>query len=175
MRAIIATDFEGQLRKLVWLTEYDDGVSAGICDAKHDPHATYHVDGTYHHKLTKKGHVLEIFPEKKLPLRDVAVEQQLLGTGFAYSDDIMARLPQFTPDRRADVLLVLAQSVFSDVGYLAFNIYIIHRSHEPAFLTQAYSCYEEKSYMLVTVNLFGLEFFTDHQLGVIIYKRRVTK
>jgi hypothetical protein len=175
MRAIIATDFDGQLRKLIWLTEYADGVSAGICDAKHDPHATYHVDGTYHHKFNKKGQVLEIFPEKKLPLRDVAVEQQLLGTGFAYSDDIMARLPQFTPDPRADVLLVLTQSVFSDVGYLTFNIYIIHRTHEATFLTQAYSSYEDKSYVLVMVNLFGLEFFTDHEVGVIIYKRRLSK
>src|SRR3954451_10874581 len=103
------------------------------------PHATYHVDGTYHHKIKSQKGVSEIFPEKKVPLRDIATEQQLLGTGFAYSDDIMAHLPQFTPDRRADVLLVLAQSVFSDVGYLAFLIQIIHRTHEPAFLTQAYS------------------------------------
>jgi hypothetical protein len=133
------------------------------------------VDGTCHHKITSQGRVSQIFPEKKAPLRDIATEQQLLGTGFAYTDDIIARLPQFTPDRRADVLLVLAQSVFTDVGYLAFNICIIHRSHEPAFLTQPYFSYEDKSYMLVTVNLFGLQFFTDHQLGVIIYKRRVTK
>jgi hypothetical protein len=133
------------------------------------------VDGRFHCKFTNDEQVLKFIDEKKVPLNQLAVEQQLLGTGFPYSDDIMARLPQFTPDRRADVLLVLAQSVFSDVGYLAFYICIIHRSHEPAFLAHAYSSYEDKSYMLVTVNLFGLEFFTDHQVGVIIYKRRVTK
>jgi hypothetical protein len=174
MRAIIATDFDGQLRKLIWLTEYENGVSAGICDPEHNPHASYHPDGTFHCKFTKEERVLKFIDEKKLPLNELALEQQLLGTGFAYSDDIMRRLPQFTPDPRLDVLQVLAQSVFSDVGYLAFHIYIMHRSHETAFLTNAYSSYEDKSFMLVTVNLFRLEFFTDHQLGMIIYKRRVT-
>ena len=51
MRAIIATDFDGRLRKLVWITENATGVSAGICEGKPNPHATYHVDGTYHCKL----------------------------------------------------------------------------------------------------------------------------
>lgn len=175
MRAIIATDFDGGLRKLIWVTEYDEGVSAGICDAKRDPHASYHVDGTFHFKFMGDDRVLKFAEEKKVPLKQIAVEEQLLGTQFVYTEDTMTRLPQFTPDPRADALLVLAQSVFSDVGYLAFYICIIHRSHEPAFLTQAYSSYEDKSYMLVTVNLFKLEVFTDHQVGVIIYKRRGTK
>ena len=175
MRAIIATDFDGQLRKLIWLTEYDQGVSAGICDAKRDPHATYHVDGKFHFKFTGDDGVLKFAEEKKVPLNQIAVEEQLLGTQFVYAEDIMTRLPQFTSDPRADALLVLGQSAFRDVGYLAFNIEIIHRTHEPAFLTHAYSFYEDKSYMLVTVNLFALHAFTDHQLGVIIYKGRKTK
>jgi hypothetical protein len=45
MRAIIATDFRGTLRKVLWLTENRTGVSAGICERAPDPHATYHVDG----------------------------------------------------------------------------------------------------------------------------------
>src|SRR6266480_8012572 len=133
MRAIIATDFNGQLRKLIWLTENEEGVSAGIYDAKHDPHASYHVDGTYHLKFTNK----EIFPEKKVPLRDIATEQQLLGTGFYYVDDIMTRLPRFTPDRRVDALVVLGESVFSDIAYASFNISIVHRTYEPAFIAAA--------------------------------------
>jgi hypothetical protein len=174
MRTIIATDFGGQLRKLTWVTENRRGVSAGICDPKHNPHATYHVDGTFHYKLASEKRVSKI-TETKVPLKQFAGEQQLLGTGFVYNDNIMSRLPEFTPDRRVDVLLVLGQSVFRDVGYLAFNIYLIHRTHEPAFLAQAYSFYEDKSFMLVTVNLSKLHLFTDHELGVIIYKRRKTK
>jgi hypothetical protein len=46
VRAIIATDFRGELRKLVWLTENNTGVSAGICESGPDPHATYHVGDT---------------------------------------------------------------------------------------------------------------------------------
>ena len=57
MRAIIATDFHGQLRKLVWLTENKTGISAGICEGIPDPHATYHADGKYHHKLTNKDNI----------------------------------------------------------------------------------------------------------------------
>jgi hypothetical protein len=172
MRAIIATDFDGRLRKLIWVTESDDGVSAGVCDAKHNPHASYHVDGTFHFKFTNEEGESKLFNQKKPPLNQLAVEQQLLGTQFVYNDDIMAQLPQFTPDPRADVLLVLPQPVFSDVGYLAFHIHIINRTHEPAFLTQAYSSYEDKSFTLASVNLFGLHCFTDHQVGVIVYKRR---
>src|SRR5213075_2260789 len=67
MRAIIATDFGGHLLKLIWLTENKTGVSAGICDRIPNPHATYHKDGTYHYKITSKGRVLKIFPEKRAP------------------------------------------------------------------------------------------------------------
>src|SRR6266568_3873481 len=116
MRAIIATDFDGQLRKLIWLTENKTGVSVGICERTPNPHATYHVDGTYHHKFTSKGRVLEIAPEKKVPLKEIATKQQLLGTAFFYVDDIMRRLPRFTPNRRVDALMVLGQSVFSDIA-----------------------------------------------------------
>ena len=163
------------MRKLLWLTENETGVSAGICERTPNPHTTYHADGTYHHKFTSKGRVLTVDPEKKLPLRDIATQQQLFGTGFFYVDDIMRRLPQFTPNRRVDALLVIGQSVFKDIACAAFNIYIVRRSHEAKFVAEAYSSYEDKSFMIVAVNLFGLHVFTDHQLGVIIYKGRKTK
>jgi hypothetical protein len=37
MRAIIATDFDGYLRKLIWLTENQTGVSTGICERTPNP------------------------------------------------------------------------------------------------------------------------------------------
>ncbi len=170
MRAIIATDFGGQLRKLVWLTENKSGLSAGICESIPDPHATYHVDGTYHNKIRSKGRLLTIAPEKRVPLRSISTKAQLFGTAAFYSDAVMKRLPVFTPNRRVDALLVLGQSVFSDIACASFNIYILHRSYEAKFVAEAYSCYEDRSFMVVAVDLFGLHIFTDHQLGVIIYK-----
>jgi hypothetical protein len=74
-----------------------------------------------------------------------------------------------------DSLLVLGQSVFSDIACASFNIDIVHRTHEANFVAGAYSSYEDKSFMLVAVNLFALHWFTDHQIGVIIYKGRTTK
>ena len=170
VRAIIATDFHGQLRKLVWLTENKTGISAGICEGIPDPHVTYHVDGKYHHKLTSKGRLLTIFPEKRVPLRSISTQAQLFGTAAFYDDAIMKRLPVFNPNRRVDALLVLGQSVFSDIGCASFNICVLHRSYEAKFVSNAYSSYEDPSFMVVAVNLFGLHIFTDHQLGVIIYK-----
>ncbi len=175
MRAIVATDFDGQLRKLIWLTENKTGVSAGICERTPNPHATYHSDGTFNCKLTVKGHILNFQPEKKIPLREVATKQQLFGSGFFYVSNTMQRLPKFTPNRRIDTLLVLGQSVFSDIECAGVNIYIVNRSHENAFVAGAYSSYEDESYMVVALNLFRLHVFTDHQLGVIIYKGRKTQ
>src|ERR1700730_3183264 len=114
MRAIIATDFNGQLRKLIWLTENKTGISAGSCEKAPNLHATYHPDGKLNRKVTVKGRVLNIKPEKKIPLREIAAKEQLLGTGFFYVNNIMRSLPKFTPDRRVDALLVLGQSIFKD-------------------------------------------------------------
>ena len=80
MRAIIATDFRGTLRKVLWLTENRTGVSAGICERAPDPHATYHVDGMYHHRVRSKGRLLTIAPEKRTPIRSIADQTQLFGT-----------------------------------------------------------------------------------------------
>jgi len=172
MRAIIATDFGGHLLKLIWLTENKTGASAGICDRIPNPHATYHKDGTYHYKITSKGRVLKIFPEKRAPLRAIATTEQLLSTATFYLHDIMTRLPRFSPNRRVDALLVLGQSVFSDIACASFSICIVHRAYEAKFVTEAYSSYEDGSFMVVAVNLFALHELTEHQLGVIIYKRR---
>jgi hypothetical protein len=172
MRAIIATDFRGVLRKVLWIEENKTGISAGICERVPDPHATYHRDGTYHHKVRSKGRLLTIAPEKRAPLRTISHEAQLFGTAAFYSDAIMSRLPVFTPNRRVDALLVLGQSVFRDIGCASFNVYIIHRRHEAKFVAEAYSSYEDDSFMVVAVHLFGLEIFIDHQVGVVIYKGR---
>lgn len=172
MRAIIATDFDGHLRKVIWPTENQDGVSAGICEGTPNPHATYHADGTFHYKITSKGRVLKFFSEKKSPLTTITTMEHLLGTASFYAEDIMKRLPRFRPDRRVDALLVLGQSVFRDISCASFHIYIVNRSHEAQFVDHAYSSYEAGGSMLVAVNLFNLERFTNHKLGVVIYKGR---
>jgi hypothetical protein len=86
----------------------------------------------------------------------------------------MTRLPQFTPDGRAGAIVVLGQSVFSNIRCAAFNSYILHRDHESAFLTEAHSAYEDGAFTLVAANVFGLDFFPDHKVGMIIYKGRGT-
>ena len=170
MRAIIATDFCGELRKVVWLTENKTGISAGICEGVPDPHATYHENGRYHHRVRSKGRLLTIAPEMRPPLRSISTKAQLFGTAAFYDDAIMKRLPVFTPNRRVDALLVIGQSVFRDIACASFNICVLHRSYEAKFIREAYSDYEDSSFMVVAVDLFGLHIFTDHQLGVIIYK-----
>src|SRR6266513_3061730 len=112
MRAIIATDFESQLRKVVWITENATGVSAGICERKPNPHATYHIDGTHHYKIRSKGRVLKMFEEKKCPLAQIKGRQPLLVTGAFYAANTMRHLPRLTSDPRLDTLLVLGQAVF---------------------------------------------------------------
>ena len=104
----------------------------------------------------------------------ITAKQQLLGTAAFYADDTMTRLPRFTPDGRVDTIVVLGQSLFSNIRCAAFNSYILHRNHESAFLGDAYSTYEDGSFTLVAVNVFGLEFFPDHKVGMIIYKGRGT-
>jgi hypothetical protein len=66
MRAIICIDYSGHLRKLIWLTENTTGISAGICEPDTNPHATYHVDGTYHHKLTHRGRTVKMSTPEKI-------------------------------------------------------------------------------------------------------------
>jgi hypothetical protein len=172
MRAIIATDFRGTLRKVLWITENRNGISAGICERAPDPHATYHVDGRYHHKIRSKGRLLTIGPEKKTPIRSLAEQAQLFDSAAFYTHAIMNRLPIFKPNRRIDALLVLGESVFSDIAFASFNICLVHRSYEAKFVAGAYSSYEDQSFMVVAVNLFGLHIFSDHQVGVIIYKSK---
>lgn len=173
MRVMIATDFDGQLRKLIWFTENKTGVSAGICDSKANPHVTYHVDGTYHHKITHRGGTLKIeAPKKKVPLASISTKQQLLGTVVFYADHNMKDLPRFTPDGRVDTIVILGQSIFSNIRCASFNSYIFHRDHEAAFMAEAYALYEDKSFTLVTVNAFSLHQFPKHKVGVVVYKGR---
>jgi len=132
------------------------------------------VDGTYHHKLTHCGRTVKIStPGKKTPLVSITVKQQLLGTAAFYADDTMTRLPRFTPDGRVNHCRA-GPSVFSNIRCAAFNSYIFHRNHEVAFLGDTYSAYEDGSFTLVAVNVFCLECFPNHKVGMIVYKGRGT-
>src|SRR6266481_5737474 len=113
------------------------GVSAGICERAPDPHATYHVDGMYHHRVRSKGRLLTIAPEKRTPIRSIADQTQLFGTAAFYSEAIMNRLPVFKPNRRVDALLVLGQWLFSATAWPSFNFFITPRSHEANFGAEA--------------------------------------
>lgn len=62
--------------------------------------------------------------------------------------------------------------MFSNIRWAAFSSYILHRSHESTFLADAYSNYENGLFTLVAVNVFGLAFFPDHKVGMIMYKGR---
>ena len=170
MRAIVATDFRGHLRKVLWFTENKSGISAGICDSKTNPHATYHLDGTYHHRITSRGRNLKIASERKKPLLSISAEEQLLGTAAFYDENIMARLPRYTPDGRADIVIVLGQSIFSGIACASFNSHIIPRSHEEKFIADAYSAYEDESFTLVSVNVFALDLFDRLKIGVVVYR-----
>jgi hypothetical protein len=171
VRIIFATDFRGHLRKVLWFTENKTGISAGICDSKANPHATYHLNGTYHHKVTTRGgEKLKIGTEHKKPLSSITSKEQLLGTATFYSNNIMARLPRYTPDGRADAMVILGQSVFHGIACASFASYILHRSHENAFIADAYSAYEDQLFTLVTVNVFALDLFPNLKVGVIVYR-----
>ena len=172
MRAIIATDFESQLRKVVWITENPTGVSAGICERKPNPHATYHIDGTHHYKIRSKGRVLKMFEEKKCPLAQIKGRQPLLVTGAFYAANTMRHLPRLSSDPRLDTLLVLGQAVFRDIGCASFSIEILHQSCESAFIDDAYSSYEDESFTLVAVHLLPLVRYPAQKVGVVIYKGR---
>lgn len=173
MRAIVCTDYEGTLRKLIWVTENKSGISAGIYERDTDPHATYHADGTYHHKITHRGRTVTAFaPEQKPPLSAISTQAHLLGTAASYGADTMQRLPEFKADGRANAVVVLSQSAFRGINCAALNSYIINRNHEEAFLSNAYASYENGSFMLISVNVFSLHHFRDHKVGVIVYRGR---
>jgi hypothetical protein len=171
MRAIIATDFASQLRKLLWITENNSGVSAGIYDKEADPHATYHVDGTHHFKVKRAGRTHTLKKKKRL-LTSIDTEEGVLNTSAYYTENVMKRLPKFTSDERADILIVIGRSVFHDIGSASFEFSIIHRSYEPQFIREAYSSYQHQNFILISVNVFALQRFTSHKVGVLIYKGR---
>jgi hypothetical protein len=172
MRAIITTDFESQLRKVVWITENATGASAGICERKPNPHATYHIDGTHHCRIRSKGRMLKVFEEKKSPLAEIRGKQPLLVTGAFYAANTMRHLPQLSSDPRVDTLLILGQAVFRDIGCASFSIAILHQSCESAFIDDAYSSYEDQLFTLVAVHLLPLVRFPAQKIGVVIYKGR---
>src|SRR5437667_9822760 len=99
----------------------------------------------YHQMVRRKERLRTIAPEKRTPIRSIADQTRLFGTDAFYSEAIMNRLPVFKPNRRVDALLVLGQSVFSDIACTSINIYIIHRSHEAKVVAGVCSLYEDTS------------------------------
>ena len=72
--------------------------------------------------------------------------------------------------KRVDTLLVLGRSVFRDIDCASFNISILHRSFESRFIDDAYSSYEDGSFLLVAVHLLPLTRCPQQRVGVVIYK-----
>jgi len=170
MRAFVCTDFENERRNLVWLTEYNTGVSVGLYDGDADPHATYHTDGTFHHKVRSRGTRFCISgSQSKPPLSKIPEEEQLLNTCVFYSKDIMSRHTKFKPDPRTSVVVVLPHSLFLGNNAIALNSSIINRTHEEVFIQHAYDSHRDGSFKLVAIHVFALDLFPNHKVGLVVY------
>ena len=171
MRAFICTDFESEFRRLVWLTEFKSGVSVGLYNGKSDPHATYHTDGTFQHKITTSRGVVCIQDSKKKPaLVEITQKEQLLNTSVEYNDVIMSRHTIFKPDHRTRAVVFLPHALFLGTNAIALNSSIINCKYEEDYIQHAYDdFYQDKSFKLVAVYVLALDLFTNHKVGLIIY------
>ncbi len=174
MRGFICTDYEGQLFKVVWFTEGKMGVSVGYYDKKIEVHSTYHTDGAVHVKINGEK-VPGSFSKKCAPIKEIQNAGNITGGAVSYSGKFFSLTMPFQSYKRADVVALMSHAIWKEIGAMAFNASIVSSKWEHDFLRQQYNDYQDKSFDLVSVNLFQLDHFPNHKIAIVFYRGKAAK
>ena len=170
-RLFICINYQGKPYKLMWFNEDAKGVYIGHYGMVQGAHFSYHQDGIKHFKIPNSKEYLQ--EHQGLPIAQITdfaqigfhaiplYPQMMAITGNEYRHD----------DKYSTNAIFIEGSIFSE-DMIGLSSFLINRKSEQVFVDYLYSNTFQPHYEILVCNIFTLNFFPQHKLGLIIQKRK---
>jgi hypothetical protein len=172
MRAVILSEIDGKLKKIVWVKESEGGVYMFFSGILGKNHRSYHKDGTVHTKIGSN-----YFPlDKGTPIQDIA--------GFVNLHNYVIPLEKvnefiandYKSIKDVDTIVYVNPEIIKLKRILSIILYIVKKGAEKECLSHLQKSYKESykepknllRFEVLSANFFKLEKFPGYLLGIIL-------
>ena len=168
-RLFICVNYQGKPYKLIWFNEDSTGVYIGLYGLVQGVHFSYHQDGIKHFKIPDSKEYLQ--EHQGLPIAQITDFAQITFQAIPLYPQMMAITGNEyrQDDKNSTNAIFIEGSIFSE-GMIGLSSYLINRKSEQIFVDYLYSDTFQPHYEILVCNIFALNFFPQHKLGLIILK-----
>lgn len=172
MRLTIGTRFETRFYRLIWITESKSGCYIGLFGAE-DMHLSYHADGTKHFR---KGRSSPIEQHRSDPIDRLNDCRDILHTGIPITGAWFSERTEFRSDAKTVAVQLLDSRLFEGYDTLTVDVFLMHRDAEQTFLERVIALEKARpNHQLVLTDVFALDEFPAHKLGLLLSAARTIK
>ena len=173
MRAVILSEIDGKLKKLVWVKECEGGLYMGFYGIVGEIHRSYHKDGTVH---TKRGsNYLPLY--KGTPIQDISKFVNLHNYVIPLETVNKIATDDYKSNKDADAIVYVNPEIIKLKRILSIIPYIVKKGAEDECLSRLQKSYKESykdpknlwgRFEVLSASFFKLEKFPGYLLGIIL-------
>jgi len=168
MRAVILSEIEGSLKKLIWIEECEGGIYMGFYGAANKMHLSYHKDGTVHMKSGSQ--YLPMY--KTTPIQDVLSFVSLQSYGITLEKRYEFAASDYKGSKGANAVTYINPDIIRRKRILNIIPYIVHKGAEEECLRSLQQSYvgskDGQSFEVLSANFFKLDKFRGYLVGIML-------
>lgn len=168
MRAVVLSEINGILKKIVWIEECLGGFYMGFYGAAGKMHLSYHKDGTVHMKSGSQ--YMPMY--KATPIQDVKGFVALHSYGITLEEGYEFATSNYKGSKGANAVVYINPEIIRRKRILNVIPYIVKRGAEEECLRRLQASYEGshdgQSFEVLSANLFKLDKFRNYLVGIML-------
>lgn len=168
MRAVILSEIDGVLKKLIWVEECKGGIYMGFYGAANKMHLSYHQDGTVHMK--QGSQYLPMY--KTTPIRDVQNFVSLQHYGITLEKGYEFAASDYRGSKGANAVIYINPDIIRRKRILNVIPYIIQKGKEEECLCCLQESYisskDGQTFEVISANFFKLDKFREYLVGIML-------
>ncbi len=168
MRAVILSEIDGALKKLVWVEECKGGIYMGFYGSANKMHFSYHQDGTVHMKSGSQ--YLPMY--KTTPIQDIKNFVSLHNYGITLEKGYEFAASDYKNSKGANSVIYINPDIIRRKRILNIVSYIIQKNKEEECLRCLKESYinskDGQTFEVISANFFKLDRFCNYLVGIML-------
>ena len=168
MRAVILSEIERTLKKLICIEECKGGIYMGFYGAANKMHISYHQDGTVHMKVGSQ--YLPMFKTK--PIFDIQSFVSLQHYGITLEKGYEFAASDYKGSKGANSVIYINPDVIRRKRILNIIPYIIQKGAEEDCIRDLKESYidleDGQTFEVISANFFKLDKFPEYLVGIML-------
>ena len=170
MRIALCFRRNGNIYRLVLLTESTNGIYLVVFGGQQQSHISYHQDGTRHIRMDSEYH--NRFSD--VPIASHSGVRQIDHLSMSMTKEWFSAATAYPGDEKTETLVLLDEALFHERDTLAVDVWLLDRASEPQlFATIGKILTGDSTFHIVGEVVAALDHYPEHKLALTLRSARV--